>query len=132
MGFWIFMLAADLLVPLALIVFGFSFVKKAPREINHFYGYRTSMSMKNRDTWEFAHRYLGRLWSVAGIALLPVTVVLMALVFGRNEDLVGGVGTAITLFEVVVLLATIIPTEAALVRNFDRQGRRRVPRDRNK
>ena len=28
------------------------FMKKAPKEINSVFGYRTSMSMKNKDTWD--------------------------------------------------------------------------------
>lgn len=49
MGFWIFMLIMDLLIPFTMIGYGRSFSKKAPKEINAVYGYRTSMSMKNSD-----------------------------------------------------------------------------------
>ena len=59
MGFWIFMLIMDLLLPFTMIGFGRYFMKKAPKEINSVFGYRTSMSMKNKDTWEFAHKYCG-------------------------------------------------------------------------
>ena len=51
MGFWIFMLIMDLLLPFTMIGFGRYFMKKAPKEINSVFGYRTSMSMKNKDTW---------------------------------------------------------------------------------
>ena len=30
-------------------------LKHPPKEINNFFGYRTAMSRKNRDTWDFAH-----------------------------------------------------------------------------
>ena len=59
MGFWIFMLIMDLLLPFTMIGFGRYFMKKAPKEINSVFGYRTSMSMKNKDTWKFAHKYCG-------------------------------------------------------------------------
>ena len=62
MGFWIFMLIMDLLLPFTMIGFGRYFMKKAPKEINSVFGYRTSMSMKNKDTWEFAHKYCGNTW----------------------------------------------------------------------
>ena len=29
-------------------------------DVNFVFGYRTSMSMKNKDTWEFAHKYCGK------------------------------------------------------------------------
>ena len=47
MGFWIFMLVIDLLIPLTMIGFGRLFLKKIPKDINALFGYRTSMSMKN-------------------------------------------------------------------------------------
>lgn len=76
MWFWIFMLLVDLLTPLTMIGFGKYFSKKVPQEINGVFGYRTSMSMKNRDTWEFAHKYLGKIWSISGWIMLPITILL--------------------------------------------------------
>ena len=66
MGFWIFMVIMDLLVPLTMIGFGRYFLKQAPGTINWVFGYRTEMSMKNKDTWEFAHKYIGKLWYIKG------------------------------------------------------------------
>ena len=86
MGFWIFMLIMDLLLPFTMIGFGRYFMKKAPKEINSVFGYRTSMSMKNKDTWEFAHKYCGKVWYVCGMVMLPITVISMLLVIGKNED----------------------------------------------
>ena len=54
MGYWIFMLIMNLLTPAVMIVFGIIFKKRAPKEINWIYGYRTQMSMKNEDTWQVA------------------------------------------------------------------------------
>ncbi len=34
MGFWIFMMIVNLLIPLTMVVFGKYFSKKAPKEIN--------------------------------------------------------------------------------------------------
>lgn len=66
MGFWIYMMVMNLLIPLIMIVFGMRFIKKPPEKINYIYGYRTSMSMKNQETWDFAHRYCGKLWLILG------------------------------------------------------------------
>ncbi|MBE6023390.1 MAG: SdpI family protein [Cellulosilyticum sp.] len=62
MSFWIFMLLMTLLIPISMIGFGYYFSKKAPKEINNVLGYRTSRSMKNKETWQFAHNYFGKLW----------------------------------------------------------------------
>ena len=61
MGFWIFMLVMDLLIPVTMVFIGKRFQKKPPKEINGIYGYRTAMSMKNKETWKYAHRCCGKL-----------------------------------------------------------------------
>ena len=66
MGFWIFMLIVNLLIPIVMMGLGSRFVKTPPKTINFIYGYRTSMSMKNKDTWIFAHNYIGELWRITG------------------------------------------------------------------
>ena len=52
MGFWIFMRVMDLLIPVTMVFIGKRFQKKPPKEINAMYGYRTAMSMKNKETWK--------------------------------------------------------------------------------
>lgn len=66
MGFWIYSLAMVLLIPLIMIVLGFIYGKYPPKKINHISGYRTTMSMKNQDTWDFANRYMGNYGSAGG------------------------------------------------------------------
>ena len=125
MGFWIFMLCMNLFVPLLMILFGFLFVKKVPKEINYIFGYRTSMSMKNEDTWSFAHRYCGRLWLITGALMLVGTLVAMCLLIGKSEDTLGGVGAVICIVQTVILIIPIIPTEVALRKKFDKNGNRK-------
>ena len=72
-GFWVFMLLADIMIPLVMIIFGRVFIKSPPKNINDMYGYRTTMSMKNTDTWNFAHKYCGRLWFKTGMIILPIS-----------------------------------------------------------
>jgi len=125
MFFWIFMLVMDLLIPFTMLGFGWYFLKRPPKEINSIFGYRTSMSMKNRDTWMFAHHYCGKLWYVCGLILLPLSVIPMLLVFGAAEDTVEAVGGIVCGLQMIFMIGSIIPTEAALRRTFDRNGRRR-------
>ena len=125
MGFWIFMLIMELLIPVLMIVIGAVFSKHAPREINMLLGYRTARSMKNRDTWEFAHRHCGRVWFLAGWILLPLSALPLFFVMGRGEDVVGTVGSIVTLVEVAVMIACIFPTELALRKRFNSDGSRK-------
>lgn len=127
MGFWIYMLIMDLLVPVTLIGFGKYFKTKAPKEINAVFGYRTSMSMKNRDTWEFAHKYCGKIWFICGWILLIVTIVAMIPFFGQGADVVGIVGAVLLGIQMIPLVGSILPTELALRKRFDKSGNRRLP-----
>ena len=126
MGFWIFMLCTVLLVPLIMLFFGLYFKNKSPKEINSLFGYRTTMSMKNQDTWEFAHHYCGRLWLVLGMIMLPLSVIPMLFFINQDIDVVGIAGGIIEGIQVVVLLISIFPTEKALKKTFDENGNRRI------
>lgn len=124
--FWIFILIMDLLIPLTMIGFGRMFLNKAPEKINAVFGYRTAMSMKNKDTWEFAHRFCGKLWFRCGLVLLPVSVVPLIFVFNRSIDTIGNVGLIVSVVQLVPLAGSIVPTEIALKKTFDRNGNRKV------
>ena len=126
MGFWIFMLCTVLLVPLIMLFFGLYFKNKSPKEINSLFGYRTTMSMKNKDSWEFAHHYCGRLWLVLGMIMLPLSVIPMLFFINQDIDVVGIAGGIIEGIQVVVLLISIFPTEKALKKTFDENGNRRI------
>ncbi len=121
MGFWIFMVIMLLLIPITMIGFGKYFTKAAPKEINMVVGYRTSMSMKNKDTWCFAHNYFGKIWYNAGRFLL-LSVLLMCLVLGKSEDAIGYLGVVIMHVQMIFLVGAIFPTERALRKNFDKNG----------
>ena len=126
MGFWIFMLVMGLLFPAIMILFGAVFTKTAPKKINYILGYRTDMSMKNRDTWESAHKYIGKLWFRLGLLLIPITMIPMLFVIGRTENIVGAVGLVVSFINTVALIVPIFFTEKALNRTFDKDGNRKV------
>ena len=81
--------------------------------------------MQNKETWAFAHRYIGKLWLICGFILLPAACVCMLLVLGKSDELVGTVGAVVEMFEIGLMLITIIPTEQALKKSFDEYGRAR-------
>ena len=40
--------------------------------------------MKNQQTWDFAHRVCGKLWSRAGAVMLPLSLLAMLPALGRG------------------------------------------------
>lgn len=128
-AFWIFVLAMDLLLPGVMIGFGREFMKNPPKEINPGYGYRTAMSSKNQDIWDFAQRYMGKVWHRAGRLLLIPSAVPLLFVLGRDVGVVGVVGLAVSGVQLVVMLGSIGVTEHALKKNFDKNGKRIIETD---
>ncbi len=125
MMFWAFMIIMDLLVPLTMIFFGSRFEKNAPKEINAAFGYRTTMSMKNKETWQFAHKYIGRIWKICGWLILLISVSVMF--SARRKDIIGvsKIGGLFCVIQIIIIICTMIPTEIALKKNFDKYGNRR-------
>lgn len=124
MGFWLYCTAMCLLVPAVMLYFGWRFSKKPPQKINALYGYRTSRSMKNQQTWDYAHQVCGKLWFRAGIVMLPLSLLAMLPGLGKDTQALGIWLMGVVLVQVVVMIATIFPVEKALKRKFDKFGRR--------
>jgi len=124
-AFWIFMTVIVILIPAVMLGFGILFAKKAPDNINLLFGYRTSRSMKTKDTWNFAHKYFGKLWKILALIMLPLSFIPMIFVFGSDVDTVGTVGGIIVMVQLIPMAAAILPTEGALKKNFDEFGRKR-------
>ena len=108
-----------------MLGFGWIFLHKAPQTINWAYGYRTSMSTKSQETWDFAHKYAGALWFKWGKWLMIISIIVMMLVIGRDTDAIGCAGAILCIVQLVPMLAVIPPTEQALRRNFDKNGKRK-------
>jgi uncharacterized membrane protein len=106
-----------------MIGFGFLFAKRPPMEINFVIGYRTSMSTKNKDTWNFAHRYAGKVWIRSGIITAIISVIFVfALQSCRNYSQL-----MLVLFytQIAILLLVIPLTEIALRKTFDKNGNKK-------
>lgn len=123
MQFWILMIVVLFIDPVLMIILGKYFIKRAPKEINSLWGYRTSMSMKNQDTWQFAHNYFGKLWVKTGLFLL-LSPLLMLIVINKDIKAISYFGLAILFLQVIFMIITIILTEKALRKNFDKSGNR--------
>ena len=124
MELWQF-LAVSLGCSLVLIVIGFWFRKLWPQKPNWIIGYRTSMSMKNKETWVFAHAYCGKILILSGLIIIPVSIAAAILLELDSLVFETLLAWAVLILIVVPLIISIIPTEMALRKEFDRNGERR-------
>ena len=126
MGNWFMMLGFNLLIPAIMLGAGKLFLKKAPKDINWIFGYRTTMSMKNEDTWAFAHKVAGAFWLKWGWITLVITVVTMLLILNKSDEVISVVGCIILFAQMIPVIAVIPHTEKALHNTFDKDGTRKV------
>lgn len=122
---WSFMVLVDLMIPIMMILFGRFFMRRAPQKINSIIGYRTTMSMKNEETWKFAHSYCGKIWVGQGKIMIVVTLVAMLLTMMKGQNYAEEIGSILCILQCVWIIVTIIPVEKALRKEFDKYGHRR-------
>lgn len=125
MGFWLFMLGCNLLLPGIMLIAGKLFLKNTPKKINNWVGYRTEMSMKSEDTWRFAHNCAGKFWWKWGWYLLPLSIIPMLPLLGQTVEITAIVGCILMCLQMIPLIAVIPHTEKAMRKAFDKDGSRR-------
>jgi len=117
-------LITSLIIPLIMVVCGFFMKKGRPKKVNWWIGYRTPMACKNQETWVFAHKYVGKLWVPLGFILIilsiGVTVLVEHGIFASEALLI------LVMAQLIAVLLSIILTEVALKKEFDKNGERRL------
>ena len=124
MAFRVFMAFAVFLIPGIMVFFGGLMMDHPPKTINGAYGFRTTMSMINQDTWDYAQVACAKRWRRWGrvLALITLVVLIVALRRPAFADVLG----FYTAFETAFLLASVAATEIDLRRTFDREGRQKA------
>lgn len=124
---WVFIMlfVCNLLIPLLMLLVGLVWEKHAVKDINGIIGYRTARSMKNEETWNFAQRYMGKIWKKTGFVLFIPSIAVNIIWFFADKNVFSIVTAVLETVQVIVLLITIIPVERALKKNFDENGNRR-------
>lgn len=107
------------LVGIICIVLGFIFKAFPPRKINHIYGYRTILSMKNQEIWNEAQKYSANTFIIFGFIYVALELVLSYLI--KNISI--GYENIIILIGVVIM---IILDEVHLKKVFNKDGSRKL------
>lgn len=118
-GFLFFLL----LIPLVMAAGGYH-LQHHPTNINLLYGYRTTMSTRNADTWAFAQQHCGKIWFRVGMIMLPLSIAVLLIAMAQSLETGLYIELGALAVQTIVLLACCVPTELALRRTFDRKGSR--------
>ena len=121
------LLLLNLLIPITMTLCGWIMLHHPPKQINSLYGYRTTMSMINEDTWSFAHAFCGHLWWKAGWVMLVLSAMVSWPFSGAfTEPITVIVLCMIYTIQLIVLIGSIFIVERALKRAFNRDGSRKI------
>ena len=99
------------IIPLLIIFVGNWMLKKTPKKINWFIGYRTRKSMENEKNWKVANQYCGKLWIKVGIIMLLISSLLFALLYFKLLIVTETLIAIFILFQVAIIVLSIFVVE---------------------
>jgi len=108
-------------IGLIIFIVGLLFIMFPPTKINSFYGYRTTNSRRNLDTWKVANSYSAILMSIEGLILAVIG--LLTTFFNDNKSIETALGIGLMFSSFIIL---VVATEKHLNKLFDKDGNRKT------
>jgi uncharacterized membrane protein len=108
-------------IGMMLFIVGLLFIMFPPKNINSFYGYRTTNSTRNLDTWKVANSYSAILMTIEGLVLAVIG--LLTTFFNDNKAIETALGVGLILSSFIIL---VVATEKHLNKLFDEDGNRKI------
>lgn len=111
--------ALAMLTPAAMLLVGLLWKMDPPKRDGGRLAYRTQLSARSQESWDFAHRHISKLWVRMGLILSVLTAVLMVVFREKVSSfllwLIGG--------QMVFLCASAFLVDSLLKAVFDQDGR---------
>lgn len=123
--FKVIMLISVAFIPLFLIVIGKIFEKYPSKEPNIAIGFRTKLSMMNKETWDYAQRLFPKAWISLGRIMLPLSLIILFLLYSEDKDYTGNLVLILILAQVVLMLGSILYVNLKLKKAFNSDGSRK-------
>ena len=112
--------AFSLLLPLAMFIIGLKWYIKPPAFKASGIVYRTEATERSPEIWDFAHKYLAKLWARFGLIFLVITVVLLVVFAESYQKFILWLLCA----QALILCVTVFMIEIFLKNLFDENGTR--------
>lgn len=119
------MLISVAFIPLLLIVIGKIFDKYPIKEPNIAIGFRTKLSMMNKETWDYAQRLFPKAWISLGRIMLPLSLIILFLLYSEDKDYTGNLVLILMLVQEALLLGSIFYIDLKLKNIFNSDGSRK-------
>jgi uncharacterized membrane protein len=108
-------------IGMMLFIVGLLFIMFPPKNINSFYGYRTTNSRRNLDTWKVANSYSAILMAIEGLILAVIG--LLTTFFNDNKAIETALDIGLMFSSFIIL---VVATEKHLNKLFDEDGNRKI------
>lgn len=112
-------------IPLVLIITAALFKKYPSKEPNIAIGFRTKLSMMNKETWDYAQRLFPKAWISLGRIMLPLSLIILFLLYSEDKDYTGNLVLILMLVQVVLMLGSILYVNLKLKKAFNSDGSRK-------
>ena len=116
---------AVLVGPIVLLVLGILYFFAAPKEANYRFGYRCYFGMGSEEAWRFTQRFAGLVWSVLGLVLTVVMLIITGSFAGNPIMDIIGKGVKCLLWEGGLILVSVLVINVTAMLCYDRKGLRR-------
>lgn len=111
--------------PLLLLGFGLLYLLASPKEANHTLGYRFYWGMSSVEVWQFTQRLAGMVWTVLGLVLSIAMAVVCSGFRELARDAMIFSAMRAVLWELALVVVSILAIDITVVALFDRKGYRR-------
>ena len=111
--------------PIVLLVMGLLYFLASPREANYRFGYRCYYGMGSEEAWRFTQRFAGLIWTVLGLVLTVVMLIITGSFAGHPIMDIIGKGARCLLWEAGLILVSILAINITVMALYDRKGLRR-------
>ena len=122
----IFLAVCDFLIPITMMAIGLVYRNRSPKDINKLHGYRTTRSMKNQETWDFAQKKFGKVALIDGIIMLAISIAIVCFSISKGKDGFAWISFALIMVQITMMIFAIYFVEKALKKNFDENGIRKL------
>lgn len=112
-------LILTLITPLTMLLIGLLWKVKPPKFEGSGLAYRTQLSTRSQETWDFAHKHISKLWVRIGLMLTALTAALMVMF----RDSVSSFFLCLIAGQMAFLCISAFLVDGTLKTSFDPNGK---------
>ena len=111
--------------PVLLLLMGLIYLFAAPKEANYYLGYRCYFGMGSVEAWRFTQRIAGLVWSVLGLVLAVVMLLISSGFHGKQVMDMTAQAVKCVMWQVAIIALACLAVNTVVAVLFDREGRPR-------